>query len=80
MFAISRAVLDLLPRAAFARAGLSNRLCPSSSVIQKISKTGDLEAKTISKREDNDEIRHILAYVYLMKYKAVVFSAFPPFF
>ena len=52
----------------------------SSSVIQKISKTGDLEARTISKREDNDEIRHILAYVYLMKYKAVVFSAFPPFF
>ena len=28
-----------------------------------------------SKREDNDEIRRILAYVYLVKHKAVSFSA-----
>ena len=38
---------------------------------------GDLEAKTISKQEDKDEIRRILAYVYLVKQKVVLFSAFP---
>ena len=40
---------------------------------------GDLEAKTISKQEDKDEIRHILAYVYLIEHKAVLFSAFSTF-
>ena len=40
---------------------------------------GDLEVKTISKQEDKDEIRRILAYVYmyLVKQKVVLFSAFP---
>ena len=52
----------------------------SSSVIQKKSKTADLEAKTISKQEDKDEIRRILAYVYLIEHKAVLFSAFSTFF
>ena len=70
----------LLPRAAYARAGLSNRLCPSSSVIQKKLKTGDLEAKTISKQENKDKIRRILAYVYLREHKAILFSAFSTFF
>ena len=41
---------------------------------------GDLEAKTISKQEDKDEIRRILAYVHLIEYKAVLFSAFSTFF
>ena len=41
---------------------------------------GDLEAKTISKQEDKDEIRRILAYVYLIEHKAVLFSAFSTFF
>ena len=41
---------------------------------------GDLEAKTISKQEDKDEIRRILAYVYLVEHKAVSFSAFSTFF
>ena len=38
---------------------------------------GNLEAKTISKQEDKDEIRRILAYVYLVKQKVVLFSVFP---
>ena len=38
---------------------------------------GDLDAKTISKQEVIDEIRHILAYVYLVKHKVLLFSAFP---
>ena len=42
--------------------------------------TADLEAKTISKQEVNDEIRHILACVYLVKHRAVSFSAFSTFF
>ena len=46
-------------------------------VIKKISLMGDLEAKTISKQEDKDEIRRILAYLYLVKQKVVLFSAFP---
>ena len=33
---------------------------------------GDLEAKTISKQEDKDEIRRILAYVYLVKQKVFI--------
>ena len=41
---------------------------------------GDLEGKTISKQEDKDEIRRILAYVYLREHKAVLFSAFSTFF
>ena len=71
-----------LPRAAYARAGLSNRFCPLllSSVIKKNSLMGDLEAKTISKQEDKDEIRRILAYVHLIEHKAVLFSAFSTFF
>ena len=52
----------------------------SSSVIQFFLKTGDLEAKTISKQENKDEIRRILAYVYLREHKAVLFSAFSTFF
>ena len=75
-------MLTSLPRVAYARAGLSNRFCPSlssllSSVIKKNSLMGDLEAKTIPKQEDKDEIRRILAYVYLVKQKVVLFSAFP---
>ena len=52
---------------------------------KKICLMGDLEAKTISKLEDKDEIRRILAYVYLIECKAVLFSLFsdyrcrPPF-
>ena len=67
-------VVCLLPRAAYVRRRLS------SSVIQKNSKTADLEAKIISKQEDKDEIRRILAYVYLIEHKAVLFSAFSTFF
>ena len=40
----------------------------------------DLEAKTISKREVNDENRHILVCVYLVKHRAVSFSEFSTFF
>ena len=75
-----------LPRAAYARAGLSNWLCPSSvrtvrpSVMQVILKSGDSASIRTSKREDNDEIRRILAYVYLVEHKAVSFSAFSTFF
>ena len=65
----------LLPRAAYARVGLSNSFCPSSSVI-KIFITGDSESITTSKWEDNDEIHRILAYVYLVEHKAALFSAF----
>ena len=43
---------------------------------KKFSLMGDLEAKTISKQEDKDEIRRILAYVYLIEHKAVLFSIF----
>ena len=64
-----------LPRAAYARAGLSNRLGPSS-VMQVILKSGDSASVRTSKREDNDEIRRILAYVYLVERKAVSFSTF----
>ena len=72
-----------LPRAACARAGLSNWLCPSSvrpSVMQVILKSGDSASIRTSKRKDNDEIRRILAYVYLVEHKAVSFSAFSTFF
>ena len=41
---------------------------------------GDLESITTSKREDNNEIRRILALVYLIEHKAVLFSAFSTFF
>ena len=41
---------------------------------------GDLVAKTISKQEDKDEIRRILAYVYLVKQKVVLFSGISTFF
>ena len=44
---------------------------------RKISLMGDLGAKTISKQEDKDEIRRILAYVYLVEQKVVLFLAFP---
>ena len=40
---------------------------------------GDLEAKSISKQEDKDEIRRIFAYVYLVKQK-VVYSRISTFF
>ena len=45
-----------------------------------ILKSGDSASITTSKREDNDEIRRILAYVYLVEHKAVSFSAFSTFF
>ena len=71
-----------LPRARM-QAGLSNRFCPSSllllSVIKKNFITADLEVKTLSKQEVNDEIRNILACVYLVKHRAVSFSAFSTF-
>ena len=50
------------------------------SVMQVILKSGDSASIRTSKREDNDEIRRILAYVYLVEYKAVSFSAFSTFF
>ena len=54
-------------------------VCPS--VRHKvILKSGDSASITTSKREDNDEIRRILAYVYLVEHKAVSFSAFSTFF
>ena len=45
-----------------------------------ILKSGDSASITTSKREDNDEIRRILAYVYLVEHKAVSFLAFSTFF
>ena len=50
------------------------------SVMQVILKSGDSASIRTSKREDNDEIRRILAYVYLVEHKAVSFSAFSTFF
>ena len=49
-----------------------------SSVIKKLKTciTGDLESIMTSKREDNDKIRRILAYVYLVEHEAVLFSTF----
>ena len=41
---------------------------------------GDSESITTFKREDNNEICHILAYVYLVEHKVVSFSAFSTFF
>ena len=54
--------------------------------MQVILKSGDSASIRTSKQEDNDEIRRILAYVYLVEHKAVSFSAFsdyqchPPFY
>ena len=48
--------------------------------MQVILKSGDSASIRTSKREDNDEIRRILAYVYLVEHKAVSFSAFSTFF
>ena len=62
------------------QAGLSNRFCPSVIKYKKIFITRDFEVITISKWEVNDELRHILAHMYLMKHKAVLFSAFSTFF
>ena len=57
-------------RAAYARAGLNNRFCPSVVVVvvchKKKLQTGDLEAVTISKQEINAEIRGTLACLYLI--------------
>ena len=53
-------------------------VCRRLSYKKKL-KTGDLEAKTISKQENKDEIRRILACVYLREHKAVLFSAFSTF-
>ena len=66
------------------QAGLSNWFCLSIWHVIKsfeivIVLTGDLEA-TISQRQVNIEIRCILAYVYLVKHKAVLFSTFSTFF
>ena len=57
-----------------------NWFCPSSVRHKVILKSGDSASITTSKREDNDEIRRILAYVYLVELKAVSFSAFSTFF
>ena len=65
-----------LPRAAYA----IDCICRLSLKKKKIFITGDLESITTSKRENNDEIRRILAYVYLVELKAVSFSAFSTFF
>ena len=46
-----------------------------SVVVVCHKKLGDSESITTSKWEDNDEIRRILAYVYLVEHKAVSFSA-----
>ena len=73
----------LLPRAAYARAGLSNWFCPSVVVVVVVRKkciTAVLETKTISKQEVYDKMYHILAYVYLVKHKALLFSEFSTFF
>ena len=59
-----------LPLAAYARAGLSNRFCPSVVVVVvvvchkknwKNLQTGDLEAATISKQEINAVVRDTVA-------------------
>ena len=53
-------------------------VCPSVR-HRKVFITGDLESTTTSKREDNDEIRRILADVYLIEYKYFpLFSGHPP--
>ena len=71
------ATCSLLPRAP----GLSNWFCQSVVVVhKKFFITGDSESKSSSKRENNDEIRRILSYVYLVEHKAVLFSAFSTFF
>ena len=72
----TKGIYIITPRA-YAQAGLSNWFCPSvrPSVI-KVFITGDSESTMTSKREDNDKIRCILAYVYLVEHKAVLFSAF----
>ena len=53
------------------------RRCPSVIKKLKIFIMAVLDAKTFSKQEVNDEIRHILAYVYLVKHKVLLFPAFP---
>ena len=50
------------------------------SSVHPSQKIDDLEATTISKQEVNDELRNILAYVYLLKHKEVLFFAFFHFF
>ena len=69
---------------AYAQAELSNWFCPSLLlsvvVLKNIFITVDSESITTSKREDNNEIRRVLAYVYLVEHKAVSFSAFSTFF
>ena len=53
---------------------------PSVVCHKKIFLTGNLESTMTSKWENNDEIRRILAYVYLVEHKTVSFSAFSTFF
>ena len=48
--------------------GISNWFCPSVR-HRKVFITGNSESTMTSKREDNDEIRHILADVYLIEHK-----------
>ena len=38
------------------------------------------QAKTVSKQQNNDEMRQILAHVYLVEHKAVLVLAFSTFF
>ena len=73
-----RSVEMLLPRAAYARAGLSLSnwfVCHNFFL-----KTRSNRRFRGSKQQDNDEMCQILAYEYLVEHKAVLFSAFPTFF
>ena len=49
---------------------------PSVVCHKKIFLTGNLESTMTSKWENNDDIRRILAYVYLVEHETVSFSAF----
>ena len=52
---------------------------PSVVCHKKFFITGDLESIMTSKRENNDKIRRILAYAYLVEHEAVLFSTFSTF-
>ena len=60
-----------------AAAGLSNWFCPASGVCKKKLKLLELEPTTISKHEGDDQIRRILACVYLVEqYSGYILSIF----
>ena len=65
------AKVKLLPRAAYARAGLSNRFCPSVVVCHtnfwKTLPMGNSDVTRISKLENNAHVRGKLVYMYLIK-------------